>query len=151
MFWRVKGACLNALCRTNVVRSHLLYCFSLYSVCVYICEISILLSRNFSAKSFTHCARHLSERSVCTKIAQNFRVCQDATDWGKGCTVCGSSKIANENRCQLTEASETETPGKHDGKIWRRKKCYYVGAFIYAKLDTSEKTCLVGEGLGRST
>lgn len=73
------------------------------------------------------------------------------TDWGKGCTVCGSSKIANENRCQLTEASEMETPGKHDGEIRRRKKWHYDGTFIYAKLEASEKTYLIGEGLGRST
>lgn len=113
--------------------------------------MSILLSRICSTKSLTHCARHLSEKYVCTKIAQNFHICQDTADWGKGHTICGSSKIANENRCQLTEASEAKAPGKHDGKFQRRKKWHFVGAFICAKVEASNKVRMLSEGLGKSS
>lgn len=113
--------------------------------------MSILLSRICSTKSLTHCARHLSEKYVCTKIAQNFHICQDTADWGKGHTICGSSKIANENRCQLTEASEAKAPGKHDGKFQRRKKWHFVGAFICAKVEASDKVRMLGEGSGKSS
>lgn len=54
---------------------------------------------------------------------------------GRENTICGSSKIANENRCQLIEVSEAKSPGKHDEKIQRSKKWHFDGAFICTKVE----------------
>lgn len=62
--------------------------------------------------------------------------CQDTTDLGgRENTICGSSKIANENRCQLIEVSEAKSPGKHDEKIQRREEWHFDGAFICTKVE----------------
>lgn len=54
---------------------------------------------------------------------------------GRENTICGSSKIANENRCQLIEVSEAKSPGKHDEKIQRREKWHFDGAFICTRVE----------------
>lgn len=54
---------------------------------------------------------------------------------GRENTICGSSKIANENRCQLIEVSEAKSPGKHDEKIQRSEKWHFDGAFICTKVE----------------
>lgn len=54
---------------------------------------------------------------------------------GRENTICGSSKIANENRCQLIEVSEAKSPGKHDEKIQRREEWHFDGAFICTKVE----------------
>lgn len=63
---------------------------------------------------------------------------------GRENTICGSSKIANENRCQLIEVSEAKAPGKHDEKIQRRGKWHFDAAFICTKVEA------LGEGSEKS-
>lgn len=64
---------------------------------------------------------------------------------GRENTICGSSKIANENRCQLIEVSEAKSPGKHDEKIQRREKWHFDGAFICTKVEAQRRACLESE------
>lgn len=73
----------------GAVRSCLHYCFHFIQcicvhmcVCVYTCKMSVLSSRNLSEKSHTIVLDTWVKK--CTKIAQNFHICQDTTDLGEG-------------------------------------------------------------------